>query len=75
MIHCSIDILSLNSVFISIKPKTQDNFHKATMLFYVLRRKTLRKAADILMIHHCTLFLDPNDGALDSIPPENFALS
>jgi hypothetical protein len=43
-----------------------------TMLFYVLRKKiTLRKVADVLMIHHHTLFLDPNDGTLASIPPQN----
>jgi len=37
--HCSIYILSVNSVVISIKPEAQDNIHMVTMLFCVLREK------------------------------------
>jgi hypothetical protein len=69
-------VLSLNSMFVSIKPETEDNFHTVTMLFCVLRKeRTLRKAADVLLIHHYTLLLDPSDGTLASNPPQNFALS
>jgi hypothetical protein len=37
--HCSIYILSLNSVVVSIKPEAHDNFHVVTTLFRVLRKK------------------------------------
>lgn len=44
MMHYSMYILSLNSLVIGIKPKSQDNFHIVTVLFYVLRKKYIKKS-------------------------------
>ena len=44
MMHYSMYILSLNSLVISIKPKSGDNFHIVTVLFYVLRKKYVKES-------------------------------